>query len=40
MSGESRYFECAGREIHCTLWGAEHAPAVIAPENDFIASCR
>ena len=30
MSGESRYLVCAGREIHCTLWGAEHAPVVIA----------
>ena len=30
MSGASRYFECAGREIHCTLWGAEHAPTVVA----------
>ena len=30
MNGESRYFVCAGREIHCTLWGAEHAPAVVA----------
>lgn len=30
MSGESRYLECAGREIHCMLWGDEHAPAVVA----------
>jgi pimeloyl-ACP methyl ester carboxylesterase len=30
MNGESRYFACAGREIHCTLWGDERAPAVVA----------
>ena len=30
MSGVSHYLECAGREIHCTMWGAEHAPAVVA----------
>lgn len=30
MTGESRYLACAGREIHCTLWGAEHAPVVVA----------
>ena len=30
MSGESRYLACAGREIHCTLWGAENAPVVVA----------
>ncbi|HUK05862.1 MAG TPA: alpha/beta hydrolase [Burkholderiales bacterium] len=30
MNGESRYLECAGREIHCMVWGDEHAPAVVA----------
>jgi pimeloyl-ACP methyl ester carboxylesterase len=30
VSGESRYLACAGREIHCTLWGAENAPVVVA----------
>ena len=30
MTGESRYLACAGREIHCTLWGAAHAPVVVA----------
>ena len=30
MPSSSCYATCAGREIHYTLWGAEHRPAVIA----------
>ena len=30
MSCRSQYITCAGREIHYTEWGAEHATAVIA----------
>ncbi|HBH37644.1 MAG TPA: alpha/beta hydrolase [Curvibacter sp.] len=30
MSPDSHYLRCAGREIHCTLWGAGHTRTVIA----------
>ena len=30
MSPSSRYLTCAGYEIHCTEWGAQNAPVVIA----------
>jgi pimeloyl-ACP methyl ester carboxylesterase len=30
MSFLSRYVTCAGREIHCTEWGAQHQKTVIA----------
>src|SRR5947209_20152882 len=30
MSPQSRYATCAGREIHYTEWGAQHARTVIA----------
>ena len=30
MSMTSHYLTCAGREIHCTEWGAQHARTVIA----------
>jgi pimeloyl-ACP methyl ester carboxylesterase len=30
MTGSSRYLVCEGRELHYTLWGAEHAATVIA----------
>ena len=30
MGASSRYTVCAGREIHYTEWGAQHAPTVIA----------
>ena len=30
MSPNSHYITCAGREIHCTVWGADHARTVIA----------
>ncbi len=30
MSPESHYLTCAGREMHYTLWGAEHEETVIA----------
>ncbi|MFN4359956.1 MAG: alpha/beta fold hydrolase [Hylemonella sp.] len=30
MSPDSHYLSCAGREIHCTIWGAGHTRTVIA----------
>ena len=30
MSPDSHYLSCAGREIHCTVWGAGHTRTVIA----------
>jgi len=30
VSPDSHYLRCAGREIHCTLWGAGHTRTVIA----------
>jgi len=30
MTGSSHYLVCEGRELHYTLWGAEHAATVIA----------
>jgi pimeloyl-ACP methyl ester carboxylesterase len=30
MTGSSRYLVCEGRELHYTLWGAQHAATVIA----------
>ncbi|MEO8144381.1 MAG: alpha/beta hydrolase [Betaproteobacteria bacterium] len=30
MNGSSHYMQCEGREIHYTLWGAEHPATVIA----------
>ena len=30
MTGSSRYLLCEGRELHYTLWGAQHAATVIA----------
>jgi pimeloyl-ACP methyl ester carboxylesterase len=30
MSFSSHYLRCAGRELHCTEWGAGHAETVIA----------
>ncbi|MEY2952576.1 MAG: hypothetical protein RLZZ401_663 [Pseudomonadota bacterium] len=30
MSGQSRYLQCLGREIHFTEWGAGHARSVLA----------
>ncbi|TWO69159.1 alpha/beta hydrolase [Caenimonas sedimenti] len=30
MPSSSKYVTCAGREIHYTEWGAQHAPTVIA----------
>jgi pimeloyl-ACP methyl ester carboxylesterase len=30
VSPDSHYLSCAGREIHCTIWGAGHTRTVIA----------
>ena len=30
MTPTSRYLSCAGRELHITEWGAQHAEVVVA----------
>ena len=39
MSVESHYIECAGRELHYTEWGAQHAETVIA-WHGLARTCR